>query len=974
MSGKKKNIMMIVLLFALLLGLIVPAWAQSETGTKTIRVAYREDADFINKSSSGVYKGYGVEYLNKISQYTGWKYEYINESWEDQLADLKCGKVDLICNAQKTEDREKDYDFSCMPIGTEQAVLYTSEDNEDIYFQDYEHMNGKKVGLLRDSYQNEEFEQRQGEKKFHCLEKYYESEQDQIEALEQKKVDMILVGSISKHDSLKIVDKFGDAPMYIMATKGNTEVMSGVNNALEQLESEVPDLREQLTEQYFMDRNRNSKPLFTREETEYIKSVRAPIKIGCIGDQPPLVYTDKETGKLDGIYIALLEKFSEISGIPFELKSLSPDTDSIEAVQSGNYDFIAGITGCQEMIDDPEVHLTGSFFTREFQIVAERGADINTLEMPIVSINSIFEKYKSLRPEGGFSHKAIYCDSPQAVLDAVVNKKADMAVVDSYAASYYLQDEKYHNLALSGIVYAKAETCMIFADNANPNLVSVINKSIGSLSSQDEENIIRQYSINLTKTFSIWELLEKYKYQMICILIFLVALTVIGIVNNRHRTQMQVEAAAQEAYRSRMETDELTGLLNKEGFYRRGSEFLEEHPEADARILYINVENFKLVNDLFGEEAGDEFLKYIGRELEKVFGKIDNVSSRYEADHFVILTLENEDRIQTQMKRFGDQIRDYYLKTTVEVSAGIYEIRDRSKSLRIMCDRAHLAAESIKKNHMIQVAVYDDTHRKKLIQEQMIINELDDALKEKQFKAFFQPKYDMCTDRIIGAEALVRWEYPEKGLLPPGIFIPVLEKNGYIAKVDLYIYEETCIFLKKCMDEGIPLHPVSVNLSRVGFYNPNLFQTLCEIAERYQIPRKYLELEITETAYATDAEMIFSVVEKLRQGGFRILMDDFGSGYSSLNMLKEAPVDEIKLDMRFLSAADPYGRAEEILHMIITMGNHMKLSIIAEGVETEQQKVMLQGFGCNKAQGYFYARPMREAEYTELLRKEKAEN
>ena len=974
MSGKKKNIMMIVLLFALLLGLIVPAWAQSETGTKTIRVAYREDADFINKSSSGVYKGYGVEYLNKISQYTGWKYEYINESWEDQLEDLKCGKVDLICNAQKTEDREKDYDFSCMPIGTEKTVLYTSEDNEDIYFQDYEHMNGKTVGLLRDSYQNEEFEQRQSEKKFRCLEKYYESEQGQIEALEQKKVDMILMGSISKHDSLKIVDKFGAAPMYIMTTKGNTEVMSGVNNALEQLESEVPDLREQLTEQYFMDKNRNSKPLFTREETEYIKSVKAPIKIGCIGDQPPLVYTDKETGKLDGIYIAFLEKFSEISGIPFELKSLSPDTDPIEAAQSGNYDFIAGITGCQEMIDDSEVHLTGSFFTREFQIVAERGADINTLEMPIVSINSIFEKYKSLRPEGGFSHKAIYCDSPQAILDAVVNKKADMAVVDSYAASYYLQDEKYHNLALSGIVYTKAETCMIYADNVDPNLVSVINKSIGSLSSQDEENIIRQYSINLTKTFSIWELLEKYKYQMICILIFLVALTVIGIANNRHRTQMQVEAAAQEAYRSRMETDELTGLLNKEGFYRRGSEFLEEHPEADARILYINIENFKLVNDLFGEEAGDEFLKFIGRELEKVFGKIDNVSSRYEADHFVILTLENEDRIQTQMKRFGDQIRDYYLKTTVEISAGIYEIRDRSKSLRIMCDRAHLAAESIKKNHMVQVAVYDDTHRKKLIQEQMIINELGDALKEKQFKAFFQPKYDMRTDRIIGAEALVRWEHPEKGLLPPGIFIPVLEKNGYIAKVDLYIYEETCIFLKKCMDEGIPLHPVSVNLSRVGFYNPKLFQTLCEIAERYQIPKKYLELEITETAYATDSEMIFSVVEKLRQGGFRVLMDDFGSGYSSLNMLKEAPIDEIKLDMRFLSAADPYERAEEILHMIITMGNRMKLSIIAEGVETEEQKAMLQGFGCNKAQGYFYARPMREEEYTELLREETKEN
>lgn len=462
MSGKKRNVMLFVLLFTLLLGVIVPVQAQSYGGTKTIRVAYREDADFINKSSSGVYKGYGVEYLNKISQYTGWRYEYINESWENQLADLKSGKVDLICNAQKTEAREKDYDFSCMPVGTEQAVLYTSEDNEDIYFQDYEHMNGKKVGLLRDSYQNEEFEQREDEKNFHCPEKYYESEQDQIEALKQKKVDMILMGSISKHDSLKIVDKFGAAPMYIMTTKGNTEVMSAVNNALEQLKAEVPDLTENLTEQYVMDKNRNSKPLLTREETEYVKSVSAPIKIGCIGDQPPLIYTDKETGKLDGIYIAFLKKFSEISGIPFEFESLSPDTDPIEAAQSGKYDFIAGITSCQEMIDEPEVHLTGGFFTREFQIVAERGEDINTLETSTVSMNSIFEKYKSLRPEGEFPYKVIYCDSPRTVLDAVVNKKADMAVVDSYAASYYLQDEKYRDLALSGIVFTKAETCMIY--------------------------------------------------------------------------------------------------------------------------------------------------------------------------------------------------------------------------------------------------------------------------------------------------------------------------------------------------------------------------------------------------------------------------------------------------------------------------------------------------------------------------------
>ena len=663
MSGKKRNVMLFVLLFTLLLGVIVPVQAQSYGGTKIIRVAYREDADFINKSSSGVYKGYGVEYLNKISQYTGWRYEYINESWENQLADLKSGKVDLICNAQKTEAREKDYDFSCMPVGTEQAVLYTSEDNGDIYFQDYEHMNGKKVGLLRDSYQNEEFEQRQDEKNFHCPEEYYESEQDQIEALEQKKVDMILTGSISKHDSLKIVDKFGAAPMYIMTTKGNTEVISAVNNALEQLKAEVPDLTENLTEQYVMDKNRNSRPLLTREETEYIKNVSAPIKIGCIGDQPPLIYTDKETGKLDGIYIALLKKFSEISGIPFEFESLSPDTDPIEAAQSGKYDFIAGITACQEMIDEPEVHLTGGFFTREFQIVAERGEDINTLETLTVSMNSIFEKYKSLRPEGEFPYKAIYC-----VLDAVVKKKADMAIMDSYAASYYLQDEKYRDLALSGIVFTKAETCMIYGDNTDPDLVSVINKSIGSLSSQDEENIIRQYSINLQKSFSIWEFMEKYRYQIVCILIFLVALTILVIVNNRHRTQMQVEAAAQEAYRCRMETDELTGLYNRRA-YEEGLDRIRKDVPSEKRIVVaiFDVNGLKEVNDKLGHASGDEMLRGAASTIRSVYGSYGKCY-RTGGDEFVVILEEPVEKLSVLNESFEKAAEKWHGKQVAELN------------------------------------------------------------------------------------------------------------------------------------------------------------------------------------------------------------------------------------------------------------------------------------------------------------------
>lgn len=464
------------------------------------------------------------------------------------------------------------------------------------------------------------------------------------------------------------------------------------------------------------------------------------------------------------------------------------------------------------------------------------------------------------------------------------------------------------------------------------------------------------------------DFMKQYRVQIICgCLIFVVACVLIHLYN-KWQVARQIEKAEQEIYKKKVETDALTGLLNKEGFYLRGREYLKKHPSEQVKVVFLNVENFKLINDLFGVQAGDNFLQYLAGVIREQCADSDVVGSRYEADHFVVLTAENIDEITRKVETLCKKADDYNLDIITEISAGVYEIRDPEKSLRIMCDRAHLAADSIKNNHLVQVAVYDDSHRQNLIREQRIISEMSTALNEKQFKAYFQPKYDMRNDQVIGAEALVRWEHPEKGIIPPVAFIPVFEKNGFVGKLDLYIYEETCAFLKRCMDEEIPLHPVSINLSRVGFYNPNLCSSLCEIADKYQVPRKYLELEVTETAYTNDSKAIFSVLEKLREEGFRILMDDFGSGYSSLNMLKEAPIDEIKLDMRFLSADDPYGRAENILHMVIAMGNQMKLSVIAEGVETQSQKDMLQNFACNKAQGYYYAKPMRMEEYMTLLK------
>ena len=290
-----------------------------------------------------------------------------------------------------------------------------------------------------------------------------------------------------------------------------------------------------------------------------------------------------------------------------------------------------------------------------------------------------------------------------------------------------------------------------------------------------------------------------------------------------------------------------------------------------------------------------------------------------------------------------------------------------------MCDKAFIASETIKNNYETNIAYYDDKLLKRTLEERRVIGEFEGALERKEFKMFLQPQVN-THGKTYGAEALVRWQHPDRGLLSPFFFIDILETTGLIYKLDMYMWECAAAKLSEWKKKGDTVHYISVNISTKDFYLIDVYEVITSIVKKYDIEPKMLKLEITETALMSDLKKNMEVIKNLRDYGFKIEIDDFGSGYSSLNMLKEAPVDEIKLDMRFLSAADPYGRAEEILHMIITMGNHMKLSIIAEGVETEQQKVMLQGFGCNKAQGYFYARPMREAEYTELLRKEKAEN
>ena len=434
-----------------------------------------------------------------------------------------------------------------------------------------------------------------------------------------------------------------------------------------------------------------------------------------------------------------------------------------------------------------------------------------------------------------------------------------------------------------------------------------------------------------------------------------------------HRVASLIKLRETAAMVNQFQYDRLTGLYSKEFFYQKVREVLDENPDQDYTIVCINIENFKLYNDIFGRKEGDSLLRSIAGGMQMMAGK-SRICGRYSADRFLCLQEREQERLDR--KRFFSEAQFGRSGKIEKISLkwGIYEIKDRIVPVEQMCDRAQLAADSIKGQYNQPFALYDDELRSKLLREKAITDVMETALEEGQFTVYLQPKYSLNNNCMAGAEALVRWIHPEWGFMSPGEFIPLFEKNGFISRLDQYVWEQVCIFMRDWNEKGYPSLPVSVNVSRADMYMPHLADTLVELIGKYGIDPGRLHLEITESAYAENPGQIISTVDQLRKLGFTMEMDDFGSGYSSLNMLSHMKLDILKLDMKFIQNEVAKPSNHSILNDIISMAHRLHLGVVAEGVETQEQLERLREFGCDYVQGYYFARPMPVTEYESLLK------
>ena len=419
--------------------------------------------------------------------------------------------------------------------------------------------------------------------------------------------------------------------------------------------------------------------------------------------------------------------------------------------------------------------------------------------------------------------------------------------------------------------------------------------------------------------------------------------------------------------------DELTGAYRADKFYSEVNRMMEREPDAKFAVLYIDFENFKYVNDVFGYSYGDDLLKgYAQLVMSRL--KEEELLARDVADRFVLLRrYETQEELLETQKMMDEEFLNSDIvmlnRHMLTIACGICcaeDLVEEPEAVK-MVNRANFAQKEVKNKPGKHYAFYGEEIRQKLIAEMAVKDRMQEGLDNEEFVVYLQPKVGVEDGAVKGAEALVRWAIPGNGLLSPGLFIPVLEKNHFIGKVDRYVFEKVCIWLHDRMANGKTVVPISVNVSKIQFYNPDFIPVYAGIKKQYGIPDGMLEIELTESAAFEHEEYLMQVVRELHDNGFLCSLDDFGTGYSSLGLLKDLPIDVMKLDGVFFRVSVDVNRGHTILKYIIDMVKELNISTVAEGVEREEQVEFLKSAGCDLIQGFAFYRPMPVEQFEEVL-------
>lgn len=961
---KAKKHFIFVTLLALFFTLLTADTTPVNAEERVVRVGYDQNSHFIQENN-GSFFGYGVEYLNKISEYTDWTYEYVNTaSWNDLITKLRNNEIDLICTAHYTEEHAAEFLYSDIPFGYETTLLYTAPDS-GISYQEYEALEGSKVGLLLESYSSIDFIQLMEEYSINCETIYYTRKDTMRTALENGEIDFFAIGSRYGTSDLSLFDRLNANAFYCITNKENPALIKEIETVLQQIMFDSPTFEGDLNAEYFGQSSLSHTPLYTKEELAYIENL-GTINVKMLLNQRPSCYV--EDGKVQGIWAEYLNLISEKSGITFQM-------------ENGIYDATAEATYRDLLADDYLLLRTSASIAHNNTSDIITSSPLMDVEISYIKLQKEFinndttEHIIALTQELSYveplltaenpEYEFVYYDDSESCLDAVLKNNADMAIQTSLRTSYLLQKPKYADKLTQVPGHDYHNQIHLVANEDQEMLIDILNKAISHISEEEKNAIVTKELLLNPYVFGFSDMwYQSWEWFVLVAIVIIISMAIYTIMTKRmtqRMAKMQIEKHENDMLRQRLQLDEITALYNRTYFFEIAQKAIEQSDE-EMCIVTMNINNFKIVNELYGMPAGDRLLFEVAWQLKVLDDTYHIIPARFMADYYYMCMPK---KVFEQID-FPKTFKTFLEDIDIRVVYGIYIAEPHTSiPVNVMCDKALTAAHEKKQNYVEYIHFYNDAEHRQILEEQEIENNMERALAENQFYIVIQPKFNPNTRKIVGGETLVRWKHPEKGVISPGLFIPVFEKNGFIVHLDYFVWEETCKFIAKRKKEGKFYVPISINVSRAHFYGHELMHRLTSLVEKYGLETTDIELEITESLCGEEPDIIYDKIREFQDIGFKIAMDDFGSGYSSLNMLKEMPLDILKMDLKFLDGEQEKGRL--ILKALIGMAQTMELKVVVEGVELLSQVEFLCQFEDCSLQGYYFSRPIITDEFEAML-------
>lgn len=693
------------------------------------------------------------------------------------------------------------------------------------------------------------------------------------------------------------------------------------------------------------------------------------LRVGVPADRCPIFYRDPDTNEIRGIGADLMRAAAEKAGFTAVITTVRENTLKA-ALDSDEYDVILPFGSAVESASGHPSVVSDNLFRTPFTLVTVGGRAISSPEKLTVGMHQALaagaETVHSLYP----SMTIVLYESMDECVKALRSGALDALLHNSYVWSYVLQKPSYNDLK----VQPSAMFSMDFRAGTRDTpegraLIERLNGGIARIEETQRQAIILDYTSRRLYRNDFSDYLYQYGLYLLLTVLLVIAISVIA-----YQRIATVRAEHEKKLRRMIDTDPMTGAYSLNGFRKRVEELLHAHPDIPYLLTYNNIKDFKYINDSRGRETGDEVLRFWAQKLQSSLTE-EEAMGRVAGDRFAILCrARDEEELIREDRELLEPVRNYFVRrgenNRLQVSRGVYVLTPedyRHARVDHMLDCAHMAEKRVRQTRSDGYDFYNPEQWEKGKRTAEITSHLSEAVASGEIQVWYQPQVNYHRQKITGAEALCRWNHASLGLLSPTEFIPVLEQAGLIHELDRYVWETVCRDLRRWNAMGVR-QSVSVNLSRFDIRDDrNIAEYFAGLVRTYEVEPEQLRIEITETAYVDNPGLLIRTTETLRELGFQVEMDDFGSGYSSLHMLKELPVDRVKLDLYFLTETGDQERGRIIVRSMIQMGKSLGMKLIAEGVENVEQARFLQESGCSEMQGFYFYRPMTQQDFEKLI-------